>query len=71
MKLLVTEKNLITSESMIIRLFIYETKIIPKLAIVIDPRFTKEDFYSTSNAEEAAKFPENEMHLFALKKQFR
>ena len=83
MKLLVTEKNLVTSESMIIcktllestkrRLFIYETKIMPKLVILIDPRFMKEGFYSTSNAEEAAKFLENEMHLFALKntKQFR
>jgi len=75
MKILDIEKSLITTEAKIVcqtlilsikdRLFLYETRSIPRLATVINPRFKKEGFRSINNAEETIKFLESEMNTFS------
>jgi len=50
-------------ESIKTRLFPYETRSVPKLATILDPRFKKDGFRTPSNADEAIRQLENEMHL--------
>lgn len=45
------------------RLFSYESRTIPRIATMIDPRFKKEGFLSVSNAEQASKALEDELSL--------
>lgn len=49
-------------ESVKQRLFPYETRTIPRIATILDPRFKKEGFRSTENANQAAIFMEQEMN---------
>ncbi|XP_030760535.1 zinc finger BED domain-containing protein 1-like [Sitophilus oryzae] len=50
-------------ESVKTRLFPYETRTIAKISTLLDPRFKKEDFRNTENAESAAFLLEKEMSI--------
>ena len=51
------------------RLFPYETRSIPRIATIIDPRFKKEGFHVNENANQAALFLEKEMHALMKKNE--
>ncbi|XP_044312889.1 E3 SUMO-protein ligase ZBED1-like [Drosophila rhopaloa] len=44
------------------RLFAYETRTIPRIATILDPRFKKQGFLAQSNSEEAAKALQEELN---------
>jgi len=50
-------------ESVKKRLFIYETRTIPRISTILDPRFKKEGFRLQENANQATVFLEQEMNV--------
>jgi len=54
------EKCFVLSNLLKKRLFIYETRIIPRISTILDPRFKKEGFKLQENANQATVSLEQE-----------